>query len=102
MGVSHLLDFDLFDEPLTVSMKRYHSIYGQNNMEDPLIQYRAKGGIMARRSQEESNLVHNILICWTYPHIQMFWNQLVEYIDEVVQVKITNEVISSYVPIQTE
>jgi hypothetical protein len=96
MDIDHLNDFDLFDKLLSASVNRFHNIHSPNNTEDPLVWYGAEGGIIPGRSQEESILVQNILIRWTYPHLMMYWSQLAEYIDQVVQVKITNEVIGSY------
>jgi hypothetical protein len=96
VGINHLQDFNLFNKALVSSVACYHYIHSPNNVEDPLVQYSAEGGIISRRTKEESNLIRDILTCWTYPHIQMYWDQLSEYIPTVVAAKVTNEQIGTY------
>jgi hypothetical protein len=46
MGIDHLNDFNLFNEPLSASVNKFHNIHSPNNTEDPLVWYSAEGGII--------------------------------------------------------
>jgi hypothetical protein len=56
-GIDHLQDFDLFDKLLASSVAYYHCIHSPNNAKDLLVQYSVEGGVIPRRTKEESNLV---------------------------------------------
>jgi hypothetical protein len=48
------------------------------------------------KNKEELSLIRDIMICWTYPHIQVYWDQLSEHISTVVTAKATDKQIGSY------
>ncbi|KAG6905595.1 hypothetical protein DXG01_001778 [Tephrocybe rancida] len=69
-------EVQLNNEPITCSVYRYHVPWDPATEYDPIIHYGAVDGIILGRSKEESDLVHDILICWSSPPKDCLWTDM--------------------------
>ncbi|KAJ7446731.1 hypothetical protein FB451DRAFT_1054836, partial [Mycena latifolia] len=70
--------FDLFEEPLHSSVERYHELYDPEStlQYDPLVRFGALDGRLPNRSHEESMALRDVLIRYSFPHLELLWETL--------------------------
>ncbi|KAJ7684642.1 hypothetical protein DFH06DRAFT_970946, partial [Mycena polygramma] len=76
---------ELFDEPLPNSVVRHHRTFDPLTDYDPLVRFGVKDGLLEGRSAEETMMMRDILIRWTFAHSDLLWRKLEEGISSVVQ-----------------
>jgi hypothetical protein len=75
-GIKVLRNVELWDKPLQESVVCFHNRFDLATDYDPLLQYGVVDGCISLRDLEESSVIHNIILHWMTPHLQLVWTDL--------------------------
>ncbi|KAF8132691.1 hypothetical protein K438DRAFT_1998422 [Mycena galopus ATCC 62051] len=64
------------DEDVGSSLLRHHTVFDPHLDYDPLLQYRADGGLMPGKTAEETIQLRDVIIRWESPHRNFNWRSL--------------------------
>ncbi|EDR04737.1 uncharacterized protein LACBIDRAFT_330342 [Laccaria bicolor S238N-H82] len=92
-GIPTYEDVLIYDEPLSISLARYHPRFNPAVDDDPLIFFGGIDGKLPGKSLEDSQGIRDLLWRWSAPHVQGLWVNLPTMIDSFPQVRLTPEYI---------
>lgn len=81
-GISYVNKLDITVEPLLLSVQRWHAKYIPGSHIDPLFEFGIVDGCLPGRSIEETAFFRNIVLRWSMPHCQCFWDSLPDAVEE--------------------
>ncbi|KAJ7659112.1 hypothetical protein DFH06DRAFT_941177, partial [Mycena polygramma] len=64
---------------------------------DPLVRFGARNGLLRDRSAEETMMLRDILIRWTFAHVDALWSNLEEGIKSVTQLETPTKFMEVFV-----
>ncbi|KAJ7887727.1 hypothetical protein B0H13DRAFT_2342324 [Mycena leptocephala] len=76
---------DLYREPLSSSVERYHDVFepDDHSQDDPLLYFGAEDGLLPGADEEKSQALRDAVVRYQYPHRNFLWNDLSDAISRV-------------------
>lgn len=81
-GIRYVNHLDVCVEPLLLSVQKWHARYVPGMDVDPLFEFGILDGRLPGRSLEDTAHLRNIVLRWSTPHCQCFWDSLPEAVEE--------------------
>ncbi len=81
-GIVYINHLDVCIEPLLLSVQKWHARYVPGLDVDPLFEFGILDGHLPGRSIEDTAHFRNIVLRWSTPHCQCFWDLLPEAVEE--------------------
>ncbi|KAJ7668764.1 hypothetical protein DFH06DRAFT_982847 [Mycena polygramma] len=88
--------YNIWDESLSNSVARYHPDFDPAKDDDPIAMYGATDGRLDGKTAEESINFRDIIMRWTQPHAQWYWDDLAEGVLWFSRRKFTREDLQAY------
>ncbi|KAF8177719.1 hypothetical protein K438DRAFT_1978319 [Mycena galopus ATCC 62051] len=76
--VSACADSDILDESLAPSLQKFHPVYDPLRDDDPFLSFGAVDGLLPGKTAEETMVLHDLVMHWVQPHINLNWETLEE------------------------
>ena len=80
-GIEYASGVNLYVEPLYYSVPKWHVLFDFRTDLDPLHEFGAINGVLPGRSSEDAFNLRNLILRWSMPHCQCFWDNLPEAVE---------------------
>ncbi|KAJ7086812.1 hypothetical protein B0H15DRAFT_781894, partial [Mycena belliarum] len=89
--ISYGAGIEVYDEGLAESVTRYHPSYNPLVDDDPLLEFGATDGMLPGKTAEQTMQLRDVVMRYSLPHRNYYWNHLAQGIRDMAEIKLTRE-----------